>query len=309
MSRTAKSGSNSSALERVSSSRPRVIGHRGYSSAAPENTLPSFGLGLDAGADMIELDYQQSLDGVPVVIHDDNFDRTTNSRKIWRRRRVKVSSKTAEEIRALDAGSWFGAQFGGARIPLLTEAVEFILARGGVPLVERKSGDAASAAKLFRERGWIDRVMLISFDWPFLRAVHQLEPEQRLGALGPTLRLADGRRVSRWSGNFGRRWLDELEMTGAGVAVWNSRVTGDSVGLAHSRGLKVWVYTVDTPSLAARLSGIGVDGIITNRIDRIRKAVAPARRRACESADREVHKWQFELPPRPKFPLACPRLQ
>ncbi len=82
----------------------------------------SFELGLDAGADLIELDYRHSQDGVPVVIHDSTFDRTTNSLEVWGRRRVRVASKTAEKIRALDAGSWFGARFAGVGVPLLTEA-------------------------------------------------------------------------------------------------------------------------------------------------------------------------------------------
>lgn len=274
MSRKVKPEFITPALERVSASRLLVIGHRGYSAVAPENTLASFGLGLDAGADLIEMDFQQSRDGAPVVIHDDTFDRTTNSRKIWRRRRVKVASRTVAEICALDAGSWFDERFAGAGVPLLGEALDFIFARGGVPLVEHKSGDAASAAKLFRRRGWINRVVLISFDWPFLREFHEIEPSQVLGALGPTRRLADGRRASRFSRSLKRSWLDELAKTGASVVVWNSHVTKHSIQLAHSHGQKVWVYTVDNPRSAKRLRGLGVDGIITNKIDRIRKALA-----------------------------------
>src|SRR5438270_13634741 len=87
--------------------RPLVIGHRGYCAIAPENTLPSFKLALEAGADLIELDYQHSKDGVPIVIHDRLLDRTTDARKKWRRRRIKVSRTTAAEIQTLDAGTWF----------------------------------------------------------------------------------------------------------------------------------------------------------------------------------------------------------
>jgi glycerophosphoryl diester phosphodiesterase len=216
MSSRANSGSSSPALDRISIDRPLVICHRGYGAVAPENTLVSFELGLDAGADLIELDYRHSQDGVPVVIHDSTFDRTTNSLEVWGRRRVRVASKTAEKIRALDAGSWFGARFAGVGVPLLTEALDFILAGGGVPLVEHKSGDAAASAKLLREGGWINRVVLMSFDWSFLREFHEIEPGQVLGALGPAVSLADGRRASRFSRNCGRGWLDELEKTGAG---------------------------------------------------------------------------------------------
>ena len=273
MSSRANSGSSSPALDRISIDRPLVICHRGYGAVAPENTLVSFELGLDAGADLIELDYRHSQDGVPVVIHDSTFDRTTNSLEVWGRRRVRVASKTAEKIRALDAGSWFGARFAGVGVPLLTEALDFILAGGGVPLVEHKSGDAAASAKLLREGGWINRVVLMSFDWSFLREFHEIEPGQVLGALGPAVSLADGRRASRFSRNCGRGWLDELEKTGAAIVIWSRRVSRDAIRLAHSRGLRVWVYTVDHPKLAVRVCGIGVDGIITNKIARIQHAL------------------------------------
>ncbi len=142
-----------------------------------------------------------------------------------------------------------------------------------MPLVEHKSGDAAASAKLLREGGWINRVVLMSFDWSFLREFHEIEPGQVLGALGPAVSLADGRRASRFSRNCGRGWLDELEKTGAAIVIWSRRVSRDAIRLAHSRGLRVWVYTVDHPKLAVRLCGIGVDGIITNKIARIQHAL------------------------------------
>jgi glycerophosphoryl diester phosphodiesterase len=113
----------------------------------------------------------------------------------------------------------------------------------------------------------------MSFDWSFLRAFHEIEPGQVLGALGPAVSLADGRRSSRFSRNCGRGWLDELEKTGAAIVIWSRRVSRDAIRLAHSRGLRVWVYTVDHPKLAVRLCGIGVDGIITNKIARIQHAL------------------------------------
>src|SRR5215831_9081720 len=79
--------SNSSALKLIAESRPLIIGHRGYCAIAPENTLPSFLLALNAGADLVELDYHETKDGVPLVIHDDTLDRTTDARKRWNRKR------------------------------------------------------------------------------------------------------------------------------------------------------------------------------------------------------------------------------
>src|SRR5262245_27754441 len=132
--------------------RPLVIGHRGFCAVAPENTLPSFKLALAAGADLVELDYYHSSDGVPVVIHDPELDRTTDSVKRWGTKKTRVDSKTIDELRSLDAGSWRDAQFMGTKLPLLTESLDLIQSNG-ITLIERKAGDPATCVKLLKERG------------------------------------------------------------------------------------------------------------------------------------------------------------
>lgn len=261
-------------LEKLLTARwPLIIGHRGHCAIAPENTLPSFELALDAGADLIELDYQHSKNGVPIVIHDPILDRTTDARKRWKRRRIKVSQKTATEIQALDAGSWFDVKFAGARVPLLSEALDFICGNGGVALIERKSGDAATLARLLRERNLINKVIVISFNWKFLHEFHKLEPEQVLGALGPPTRLSHGRRPVHPRRRLAAR-LKDLVKAGARIAVWNRKVSKRDVQSAHSQGMKVWIYTIDDGRLARPLLRRGVDGIITNRISTIQQTLA-----------------------------------
>ncbi len=251
-------------LKLLARSSPLVIGHRGACAHAPENTLPSFRLALDAGADLVELDYHHSADSVPVVIHDATLDRTTNARKQWDGRRIAVLDKTAAEIQTLDAGSWFDRQFAGTKVPLLTEALDFICGSGGVALIERKSGDASTLARILRERELVNKVVVISFDWKFLRELHELEPSQTLGALGPPEHLPDGRAPSGGPKGLDAPWLDALVETGARVVVWSRLVPGAAVGLAHASGWKVWVYTVDSPTQARHLFKLGVDGIATN---------------------------------------------
>src|SRR5437764_15315121 len=95
----------------VGSTRPLVIGHRGYCQFAPENTLPSFKLAMAAGADLVELDYHHTKDGKLLVIHDGELDRTSDATNRWPQKHIKVSSKTAAEIQSLDAGSWFDAKY------------------------------------------------------------------------------------------------------------------------------------------------------------------------------------------------------
>ena len=244
---------------------PLLIGHRGYSSLAPENTLPSFKLALDAGADLIELDYQHSKDGVPMVIHDAFLDRTTNARKRWKRRRIKVSQRTAAEIQTLDAGSWFDAKFLWGQVPTLIEALDFICGHGGVPLIEHKSGDANTLVKVLRDRDLINKVVVMSFNWKFLKELHALEPTQILGALGPPVRLSHGRRPIHPRRQLSSR-LNDLAKTGASIAVWNRKVSKRSVQAAHERGVKVWIYTIDDARIARQLLRRGVDGIITNTL-------------------------------------------
>jgi glycerophosphoryl diester phosphodiesterase len=272
--KTNTSESDLPALKMIASERPLLIGHRGCCQFAPENTTPSFKLALEAGADMVELDYRHSKDGALMVIHDTELDRTTDARERWGRKHTPVASKTAAEIQALDAGSWFHPKFAGTKVPLLTEALDLICGSGGVALIERKAGDAAACIKLLRDKHLINHVVAISFDWNYLRAFHESEPDQVLGALGPASLLPDGRKLPRLSKKLSAVWLDELAKTGAKVVVWNRHVSKEAVQQAHQRGLKVWVYTINAMALADRLLDLGVDGIISNDPALIRKTIA-----------------------------------
>ncbi len=261
------------ALKLVASQRPLVIAHRGFSQIAPENTLPSFKLALAAGADLVELDYHYTQDGKLVVIHDHELDRTTDATSRWSQKKITVQSKTAAEIQSLDAGSWFDARYAGTHISLLAEALDTIQAEGAT-LIERKSGTPADCIKLLREKNLVNRLIVQSFDWEYVRAFHEQEPQQVLGALGPPDRLADGKKPSRIPRELSAAWLDELQKTGAKVAVWSQKLSAESVRLAHQRGLKVWAYTVNDLETANRLLDMGVDGLITNNTSLMWKALA-----------------------------------
>jgi glycerophosphoryl diester phosphodiesterase len=267
------SETNLPAFKLLASPRPLVIAHRGYCQFAPENTLPSFKLAMAAGADLVELDYHHTKDGKLIVIHDFELDRTTDATNHWGETKIKVETRTAAEIQSVDAGKWFDAKFAGTRIPLLAEALDTIQA-GGVTLIERKAGAPADCIKLLREKDLINKLIVQSFDWGYLRAFHELEPEQVLGALGPPGRFPDGRKLSEDDKKLNAKWLDEVQKTGAKVAVWSDKVSREAVQIAHQRGLKVWVYTVNNPALANELLDMGVDGLITNNTSLIWKAIA-----------------------------------
>lgn len=267
-------GAATTASQIIQLPRPLIVGHRGYAQFAPENTLPSFQLALQAGVDLVELDCRQSRDGHWLVIHDAELDRTTDARRRWEKRRIRVATRTAHEICGLDAGSWFHPQFATARVPRLEEAIE-VICEQSIPLLERKSGDAASLARFLRDRNLVNRVIVQSFDWKFLRLLHQQLPEQVLGALGPPGLLASARKPTRGVfRHLTRSWILQAERSGARIVVWSKWISARVVRLAHQRGLKVWVYTINRPELARRLLRRGVDGIITDNPAMIWKTLA-----------------------------------
>jgi len=266
------SGTEKPAIRLLRYHRPLVIGHRGYCSRAPENTLESFKLALDAGADLVEFDCHQSHDRQLMVIHDHTLDRTTDARARWHRKKILVSTKTAAEIQALDAGRWFSHSYTGAKVPLLSEALDLIQ-KGSVALIERKSGDSGACVRLLKEKGLTNHVIVQSFDWKYLRSFHEQEPSQILGALGPASLLPSGKRPVGISRRLNQRWLDQAQKTAARIVVWSHRVSRESVRQAHQRGLKVWIYTINDVTTAKRLLDMGVDGIITNDTTLIRRMV------------------------------------
>jgi glycerophosphoryl diester phosphodiesterase len=128
--------------------------------------------------------------------------------------------------------------------------------------------------RLLQARDWVNRLVVQSFDWEYLRAVHELEPRQVLGALGPASRLADGREPTGMEKPLSVAWLDEAVKTGARVVVWSREVSLESVREAHVRGLKVWVYTINEPELANALLDLGVDGLITDHVSILWRTLA-----------------------------------
>ncbi len=163
--------------------RIAVIGHRGNSSAAPENTLAAFRSAVDAGADYVELDVRASAEGTLYCLHDDTLDRTTNARRLLGRRRVLLRETHDAQLADLSAGEWFDPRFAAERVPTLAEALDVIQTGAGA-LIEHKSGPPEAYVRVLRARGLANQTIVQSFDWEFLVRLRGLEPAQRLGALG-----------------------------------------------------------------------------------------------------------------------------
>ena len=231
-------------------SLPLVVSHAACAGHAPENTLAGLRLALHMGADAIEVDVHLSADGIPVLMHDDSVDRTTDGRGA-------VADLSLAELRELDAGarSPFEA-YRGERVPTLVQALE--VARGRALLViEIKPPDIEEAVlEVVRGAEALDSAMVWSFHPGVVAEVRRREP--RLPAALLTLSLSDA--IAQQA----------LELSAQAASVFYQNISEEGVRAAHRRALSVYAWTADQPAEMRRLAAAGVDGIVTNFPDRAR---------------------------------------
>ena len=254
---------------------PVVIAHRGASAHAPENTLAAVDKAAALGAVWVENDVQRTKDGALVVLHDDSLRRTTDVEEVFPGRAPwKVKDFTAAEIRRLDAGSWFGASYAGARVPTLGQYLHRVDLHHQRLLLELKNpelypGIERQTLKLLSNEGWFDRehmnrLVVQSFSVAALRAVHDLKPGVKTGCLGKPA-VADLPRYADFTDQINPSYT---ALSTAYVSAVHA-FTGP-----HGRPLEVSTWTVNTAEAARRVAGYGVDGIITNKPGVVRAALA-----------------------------------
>lgn len=219
-----------------------LTAHRGDSGNAPENTLAAIVSAAGTGATQVEIDARLTSDGQFVLMHDATVDRTTDGSGA-------VSGMTFAELQALDAGSWFSAEFAGEPVPSLDAAVNAAIANGLDVQVERKAGDPQQFVDALS--GYGDRIAVSSFDLAFLAEVRVLDANMVLGHIG--------------SGPLTQDVIDQG--LAAGVDFLSRQFSGlnaDRVANAQAAGLSVTAYTLNSESSALRALGFGVDGITSN---------------------------------------------
>ncbi len=232
-----------------------VIAHRGNSSVAPENTLPALASAGFAGADLIEIDVQVGRDGAGVVIHDDAVDRTTDATGL-------VSTLDTAEVARLDAGSWKDPAYAGAALPMFAQVLELL---GRFPdlglLLEFKGtwtqAPAADLLDALTASAVADRTIVQSFDIDTVRVLRDLAPTVPCAGLA---RTGDAETIAI--------------CTDLGLMACNPdyrSIIDDpaSVQRMHEAGLKTYPWTANEPADWAALVAAGVDGIITDRPDRL----------------------------------------
>ncbi|MFD7163535.1 glycerophosphodiester phosphodiesterase [Streptomyces violascens] len=256
-----------------------VFGHRGASAYAPENTLSSVQEAADLGVDWVENDVQRTRDGALVVIHDTTLARTTNVRQRYPDRAPwSVSEFSLAEIKQLDAGSWFGPDFRGERVPTLIEYLDLLDDTGQGLLLELKQpelypGIERQTLEVLGRADWLDlphlsqRLIVQSFSAPALRTTHRLCPEVHTGFLGnpPVSQLKQY-----------ASFTDEINAEQHTVTSAYVKAVHGTKG-AHRTPMRFNTWTVDNAPAATRLMKMGVDGIITDRPDLIEST---ARQRA-----------------------------
>ncbi|MGW0133709.1 glycerophosphodiester phosphodiesterase [Streptomyces sp. NPDC003299] len=254
---------------------PVVIAHRGASAYAPENTLPAIDKAAALGFRWVENDVQRTKDGRLVVIHDDSLKRTTNVEDVFPDRAPwKVKDFTYAEIARLDAGSWFGPEYVGTRVPTLAEYMRRVEHNHQNLLLELKNpefypGIEQQTLKVLANTGWLDapyvagRLVVQSFNADSVRTVHQLKPAVKTGFLG-TPNLTD---LPGYAG-----FVDQINPTYGSISASYVNAVHALAG-AHGTPLEVSTWTVDDAASAKKVVGYGVDGIISNKPDVVRAAL------------------------------------
>ena len=244
--------------------RPLNLAHRGASAYAPENTLAAFRLAAEMGADGIELDSKLSRDGRVVIVHDLTVDRTTDGSG-------RVSSLTLEELKRLDAGSKFAAEFVEERVPTLEETLYAIGDRLLINVeltnyASRNDGLERKVVDVIERRGLVERVMVSSFDPLSLRKVKRAASHIVCGLLvAPDMPVY-----------LHRAWLARLIPGLDAHHPHHTMIDAALVRRLHRRSKRINTCTVNEELAMRRLVAIGVDGIMTDRPDALKGVVQSA---------------------------------
>jgi glycerophosphoryl diester phosphodiesterase len=254
---------------RVASS-PLIIGHRGASAVAPENTLAAFVRALDDGADGLEFDVRLARDRVPVVIHDASLRRTALIAG-------SIATLSSVELARVDVGTWFNLRFpalaqaaySNERIATLAQVFELVKERAAVLYVELKCDESESralateTAQLIRAHNFTTRVVVESFTHDALVELKRVAPEIRAAALfEPKLSrpLLSARKI-----------IEQANACGADeIALHRTLATARVVAAARQRGINTVVWTVDNPAWVKRALERGVHALITNKPAQLR---------------------------------------
>jgi glycerophosphoryl diester phosphodiesterase len=230
--------------------------------SAPENTKAAFQMAIEEGVDMIELDVRMTRDFELVVHHDADLCRTTNgSGFVW--------EKTLDELKHLDAGSWYSSRYAGERIPTLQEVIDLLPGNVNLNIEIKSDGEVRRGAvfeeaciRVIREKDLSERVLVSSFDHKLLRRFHKLDPAIRTGALYLPVRDA-AKKPSTLARRIG---------TSAFICS-RTQLRKRFVADARQHNIMVACYVVNTSRQLEKMLRYGVDAVVTDFPRRIVRAL------------------------------------
>ncbi|RUS42636.1 glycerophosphodiester phosphodiesterase [Cohnella sp. AR92] len=236
--------------------------HRGASAYCPENTMAAFVKAIELGATGIETDVQMTSDGQLVLIHDEQLKRTTGSPKL-------VKDVTLAELKELDAGSWFGPQFQGERIPTLAELLALVRGTDLVVNIELKNGVVLypgmeeAAIEEIRRFGLSEQVIFSSFNHYSLVKCKLLAPEIRTGIL--------------YMEGLYEPWKYAAGIGASALHAYHYAVLPEWVEQSAAKGIVYYPWTVNDAATMSRLIEAGAAGIITDYPDRLAEVIRESR--------------------------------
>lgn len=231
-----------------------IIAHRGFSARAPENTLAAMEAAISAGADALEWDVQVAACGTPVLFHDSHLGRTSNGVGPLRRR-------VMEQLRELDAGSWFSPDFAGERIPSLEEAYDRVRGRVACVYSEvkayRELEDLDRVLGITRDARMLEHTVFISSDW---RSLDRIAGQERTARIGYIVDRAE---------HFEEALGKAIERRGSLLDFDHRLVLHDPFLAARTRarGVGAAAWTVNDLGVAAELIESGVDHLTTDEVE------------------------------------------
>ncbi len=240
-----------------------VIAHRGASAYAPENTHSAFKMAIEMKAEMIELDLLLSKDGIPVVIHDQNLERTTG-------KKGDVSDFTLADLRVLETGAWFDKKFKGEPFPTLEEVLTYTKDKIAVNIEIKheavtdtaKDGIVDKALKLVYNAGMEDQVIFSSFDYRVMEHLNELDPEM------PKALLYE----KSQSGNLTPKELVEKYTVDAFNCSYKE-LSEEWIEELTTHNIPFFIYTVNDKTLMEKITKAGARGIFSDYPDVLKQVV------------------------------------
>lgn len=240
------------------------IAHRGFSGKYPENTITAFVKAIEIGADMIELDVTLSKDKIPVVIHDDTLERTSNGKG-------KVRHASLEKLKQLDFGSWMNPKFSEERIPTLEEVL-YIIKKSKLGLnieikssaYERFFSDSCiefQTLNLINKYKLFNRIVISSFEPKILLRLRELSAKIKLAYL-----IEPDYKKSKLDPIYFVRQIKAVSLN-----MHKSQIKSEIFKRAKERKIPVCVYTVNTTAELKSKKKLELSGLFTNYPDRLIK--------------------------------------